>query len=200
MNTPVRCIGITGMNGAGKTKIAGFLSTHYPVGFYEVREFLDAESVRRHMPKGRESLREVANILRRDHGPDYVVRSIAENAIRTGTEDVFVIESIRCVGEVDYLMNTFGKAFVLIGTNAMIKTRYDRVQKRGSQTDNVSFELFCQHEALEKDQIDPWKQNLNACMDEVTDGFLVWNQGSEELLCRQVRALASEMGLKELPR
>lgn len=200
MNTPVRCIGITGLNGAGKTKIAEFLYTEYHVGFYEVRKFLDEERVRRHMPKGRESLRNVANILRHDYGPDYVVRSLAENAIRAGTEDVFIIESIRCVGEVDYLVNTFGKAFVLIGANATVQTRYDRVQKRGSQTDNVSFELFCQHEALEVDQADPWKQNLYACMDVATDGFLVVNEGSEELLYRQVRALARDMGLEEIPR
>ena len=189
------CIGVTGMNGAGKTTIAKFLKSFYSVQHFEVRDFLDAERARRHMPEGRESLSTLANILRKEYGPDYIMRSLAAKALEMNFQTPFIIQSIRCMGEVEYLERRFGEAFILIGTDAPIEMRYKRALKRDSQTDREDYERFCRDEALEKVEENPWEQNLSACMTKVKEGFLVWNEDTETTLQMQIRLIARELRL-----
>ncbi|MCK9345072.1 MAG: AAA family ATPase [Candidatus Pacebacteria bacterium] len=195
MNPPVWCIGITGFNGAGKSTVAEFLRVHYSVGYYEADAFLEDERIRREMPKGSESLAYVANDLREKHGPEHIMKSLSEKAITIRGRTPFIIESVRCVGEVQYLAREFGDKFALIGVDAPIEERHRRVIGRKNHTDSVGFRKFLEQETLEMEQRDPWKQNLRGCMDLVRKEFLVWNASTESQLARDLRIIARAMRL-----
>lgn len=191
----VNIIGITGMNGAGKTTVADILRKQFYVGYYEVRKFIECERVRRGLPEGRDSLVFVANDLRQKHGADYIMKSLAQKAEKDRGCNPSIIESIRCLGEVEALSERYGDKFVLVGVDASIEIRYPRVLARESQTDKIDFDTFRQHEAREMCQEDPWKQNLRGCMDLVQRQFLVLNDNSEKHLRQQILSIGKRLNL-----
>jgi dephospho-CoA kinase len=54
--------------------------------------------------------------------------------------------------------------FLLLSVDAEQKTRYERILKRGSETDHVTFEEFQAQEEKEMNNTDPTKQNVAECM------------------------------------
>jgi dephospho-CoA kinase len=174
-------IGITGTLGAGKgaaverLKEKGF--THY-----SARAFITDEIRKRNLPVNRDTMTEVGNDLRREHGPAHVIESLLRIAEHSGGNNI--IESIRTVGEVETLKLKGG---ILISINAEPRTRYERIVKRGSETDAVSFEEFTAHEERESISDDPAKQNLKRVA--ALADFHIRNDGNLEKLHRQVDAI-----------
>lgn len=152
-------IGITGTIGAGKGTVAEYLVEK---GFthFSVRDFLRTELSRRNLEANRDNMVVVANELRKNFGPAYILEMLYKQAKEHGGNAV--IESIRTAGEVDYLKAQ--PDFILLAIDADRRVRYDRVVLRGSSTDNVTFEKFSEQENLESNGSDPWTQNLANCI------------------------------------
>lgn len=174
-------LGITGTLGAGKGTVAGYLTEK---GFvhYSVRQFLTEEIIKRGMPVNRDSMVAVGNDLRKQHGSSYILDSLYARAEAEGKDAV--IESIRTVGEVQELRK---KGMLLLSVDADPQIRYSRVQFRKTETDNVSFELFMEHELRESEGDDPAKQNLRHTV-KLAD-YHVTNDGSIDDLKMQVDAI-----------
>jgi len=155
-------VGITGTNSAGKGNLVRALTER---GFkhYSVRRFLEEKGA-----KNRPQLARLANRLRKKHGPSYIVETLYKRARRAKKDAV--IESIRNPGEVAALRN-LGE-FYLIAVNAPVKKRFIRAKKRGSATDDVSFEEFKEQEEQEMRSDDPTKQNISFCMSNAD--YLFW--------------------------
>jgi dephospho-CoA kinase len=64
------------------------------------------------------------------------------------------------------------------------KIRFERIKKRGSEKDNVTWEEFVNQEKIESESTDPNKQNLIACRN-VAD-YVINNNGSIGQLESQV--------------
>ncbi|MBA3789257.1 AAA family ATPase [Patescibacteria group bacterium] len=176
-------IGITGTNGAGKGTVVEYLVQEKGFKHYSAREFILEETLRRGAPKNRDSLRDVANELRKMHGPAYVGEQLLARAKEAGGGAL--IESIRTVGEADFL-KSHG---VLIGAvDADRQIRYERVVIRGSMTDKVSFEEFCTQEDREMASIEPWDMNIFGVM-KIAD-FTLLNNGTIEELHAQIDVLS----------
>ena len=174
-------IGITGTIGAGKGTVVEYLD-HKGFTHCSVRDFLRAELALRGLVHDRDAMFALANELRQSHGPAYIMEQLYADAIESGKDAV--IESIRNVGEVAYLKSKPG--FHLIAVDADRKTRYERAILRGSSTDTISYEKFCEQEDAESTGTDPWMQNLPACMKEAEVVF--HNDGTFEELRQQVDA------------
>jgi len=172
-------IGITGTNGAGKGTIVDYLANTKGFAHYSVREFLIKEIEARGLPVERPTMRQVANELRKEHGPAYVVEQLLARA-QTETENV-VVESIRTVGEAELLKS---KGALLWAVNADRKVRYERVLKRWSETDKVDFETFCIYEDREMQSQEPWDMNVFAVM-KMADHIFT-NDGTQNDLFAQV--------------
>jgi dCMP deaminase len=153
-------IGITGTLGAGKGTVVEFLKERGFVHF-SVREFLTEEISRRGLEVNRDNMIGVANDLRAKFGGSYIVEELYKRA--AGKDGDVVIESVRCVGEVDALKRKEG--FVLWAVDADVETRYARIVERGSSTDGVSFQEFVRQEESEMENVDLLKQNLRGCID-----------------------------------
>ncbi len=172
-------VGITGTLGAGKGTIVEFLIKK---GFkhYSVRAFIVEEIEKRGLKVDRDSMVLVANDLRKENGPSYIVEKIYEKAVEEKVDAV--IESIRTTGEVEALKDKEG--FKLFAVEADIKKRYERIIARGTETDNVSFERFIQQEKIESESNDPGKQNLLKCIELADIKFT--NNGTIQELHEQV--------------
>ena len=76
------------------------------------------------------------------------------------------------------------KGFYLIATDADKKIRYERIRKRGSSTDNISYGQFIEGEERELQSDDPYAQNILACV-KMAD-FNVTNNGEIKDIREQI--------------
>lgn len=172
-------IGITGTLGAGKGTIVEYLQTK---GFkhYSVRAYITQELERRGLPVNRDNMVAVANDLREKNSPSYIVEQLYEIAEKEGGN--CAIESVRTPGEAAALKKK--GEFYLLAVDADPKVRYDRIVKRKSATDQVSFEEFILNEQREMTSPDPNKQNIGNCM--TMADFSFRNDGTFEELYRSI--------------
>ncbi|MCS7123708.1 MAG: AAA family ATPase [Candidatus Aenigmarchaeota archaeon] len=150
-------IGIVGTIGSGKDEVAKFLSSYF--GFPVVRLsdiikiFLNNEKF------DRKKLQDLGNELRKKFGSDILVR-IVTNFYK----DNVIIDGIRNVAEIEYLRKNFSK-FMLIGVDADLKTRFERVKKRGREDDPKSFEEFLEMDKRDRGFEEPeYGQKTDECL------------------------------------
>lgn len=165
-------LGITGTDGAGKGEVVRYLTETKGFAHYSARDLFLEEIERRDLPNDRAHLRSVANDLRKEHGNDHMVRTFIER-IEAHEDHDAVIESIRALAEAEYLKEQGG---VLIAVDADQKLRYARIQGRKSETDQISFKEFKEHEALEMNDPDPHGMQKQAVI-EAAD-FTIENNGT----------------------
>jgi dephospho-CoA kinase len=173
-------IGITGTNGAGKGTVVEYLKTK---GFrhFSARSFFVEEINRRGLPVNRDTMTEVANDLRAKFGPGYFTQEAMKRAGVEGGD--VVIESVRSIGEAEYLKNNDAKLWAV---DADIHKRYERIMRRASVTDKIYFVKFVEDETREMENEDPTKQNIAAVM-KMANATLI-NNGTQAELAAQVDA------------
>ncbi len=180
-------IGITGTLGAGKGTIVDYLIRNRGFVHFSVRQFLLKEIRRRKLPENRDSMVAVANELRAKHGPSYIVEQLHDLAVKNGKNAI--VESIRTTGEIDALRSKGG--FFLLAVDADARIRYQRVQQRGSETDNIDYDTFIANENREMSGKDPATQNLMKCIE--TADFALDNNGTFQQLFDQIERIMSEV-------
>ncbi len=72
----MKIIGITGTIGAGKGTVVDYLVKEKGYDHLSVRVYLTEEIKKRNLPVNRDSMREIANELRFENGPAYVVKQL----------------------------------------------------------------------------------------------------------------------------
>lgn len=149
-------LGITGTNGAGKGTVVDYLVQEKGYAHYSVREFLIEEIQKRGLPVNRDTTREVATSIRAAHQPSYIVEILYQRAVEAGGNAL--IESIRAVGEMEFLKNHGAK---IIAVDADRQRRYERSIARGSELDQVDFETWAAQEEKELASTDPNGMSVN---------------------------------------
>ena len=180
-------IGITGTLGAGKGTVVDFLVKNKNFKHFCATSFITEEVVKRKMVVNRDSLIKVANDLRDKNSPSFIVEQLFKQAKKSG--DDCVIESLRAIGEVKELQKKDN--FYLFAVDANQKTRYNRIVKRGSSKDDVSFDKFVSTEKLEMNSNDANKQNISVCVS-LAD-FKFENNGNIDELNKQVQKVLDEV-------
>lgn len=180
-------IAITGTNGSGKGSIVSYLIEKHGFTHYAARDFLTKEVKRRGMDVDRSSMRQVANELRAQYEPAYVVKSLYEEAVRNREEKI-VIESVRNIGEAEFLK---AHGAFLIAVDADQKLRYERVQSRRSATDQVDFPTFVEHEEREMRPVGPHDMDLRGVM--ALADATIENNGSYEALEKEIEKALTKL-------
>lgn len=179
-------IGITGTLGAGKNTIVEYFKEK-GFGHYSVRDFLIAEMKKRDKTVSRDNMRELANQLRAEHSPSYIAEELYKRASQERKN--CILESIRTPGEAEALKKK--DKFFLIAVDADRKVRYQRIIKRNSETDRISYEEFVEDEEREMTTDDPNKQNLSKCM--AMADFQIDNSGTFAELYGQLDGLINKI-------
>ncbi len=180
-------LGLTGSFGAGKGWVANYLVTEKGFAHFSARTFIIAEITRLGLPINRDSMIVVANDLRKNHGPTYIFEQLVGMAKEHGGD--CVVESIRAVAEAQYLK---GQGGVVLGIDATPEIRYDRIRKRGNETDNVTFAEWRDQEIRESNPDDPTKQDIFGALRE--SDHIISNDGDEEALRQAIdKFLASHV-------
>ncbi len=128
-------VGLVGSNGAGKSVACNYLATlGYAVVSLsdEVREAARAEG----LSTTRDNLIQMGSALKAEFGPDVLAKRSMAKA--KGQEKV-VFDSIRHPTEAQLLKQN---GVFLLGIDAPIELRYNRIKARQKDTDQVSFEEF----------------------------------------------------------
>jgi dephospho-CoA kinase len=173
-------IGITGTLGAGKGTVVDYLVKKKGFKHYSVRGYIADIISNKGETVNRDTLTHTANLLRQQNGPAYIIEELYDIAASGGNN--CVIESIRTPGEITALRQK--PNFYLLAIDADIHSRYERIQLRNSETDDVSFETFKQNEIREMFSHDPNKQNLSECIKQAD--FVLNNDGNMEELVHNI--------------
>lgn len=148
-------VGLTGSFGAGKGFVADYLVHEKGFAHFSARTFIIQELERRGLEVNRDTMTTVANDLRATHGPTYIFEQLVHMAKDHGGD--VVVESVRAVAEALYIKEQGG---IVLGIDADPQIRYERIVKRGSETDHVTFEEWRAQELRESNPNDPTKQDI----------------------------------------
>ncbi len=184
-------IGITGTLGAGKGTIVDFLMRDYGFEHYSVRALVIEFIEKAQLPVNRDSMVRVANQLRKEHGPAFLVEKLFTRALDGGQH--CIIESIRTPGEVEALRKK-GR-FYLFAVDALPQIRYERIVKRNSETDHIPYKTFLENEKREMSSTDPHHQNIRACIERAD--YVFENNHSIRDLQKQVSIVIQKILAKE---
>jgi dephospho-CoA kinase len=182
----MKIIGITGTLGAGKGTIVEYLVEQQAFSHYSVREYLKEILAQKGLEPNRNNLVDLANNLRKNHSPSYLIEKLYEKAIRK--QKNCVIESIRTEGEVLCLRKKGN--FTLFSVDADPELRYKRIYQRASETDKISFSEFLENEKREMTSSDPNKQNLRRCIELADIQF--FNNGTVQELHHKVAEILNQ--------
>ncbi|MDD2483265.1 MAG: AAA family ATPase [Candidatus Shapirobacteria bacterium] len=180
-------IGITGTNGAGKGTIVEYLVEKKGFKHFSARAFLVEEIERRGLENSRDNMVMVANELRAKNSSSFVVDELFKRALESGQN--CIIESIRTPGEIESLRKKGN--FTLLAVDADPKIRYERIVKRSTTTDDISFEKFLADEEREMSSEDPNKQNLKKCI--AMADFTIVNNKDINYLNQQIEEIYDQI-------
>ncbi len=179
-------IGITGTFGSGKGTIVNYLVSKKRFKHYSVSDYLTKELIKQNIKVDRNGMREIANKIRTEYGPDYITKILFKEAKRENKNAV--IESIRNPKEVEFIKKNGG---VIFAVDANIELRYERAKSRASEKDFVTFEEFKIQEEKESQNLDPNAQNLPKCI--LLSDYKFDNNGSINDLHEQVEKIIQKI-------
>ncbi|MFH1478749.1 MAG: AAA family ATPase [Candidatus Omnitrophota bacterium] len=176
-------IGLTGANASGKGEAADYIRSK---GFilYSLSDILRDECKKKGLKESRENLILLGNELRTKNGPSILAERIIKN-IKEGKD--YIIDSIRNPFEIESLRRL--DDFILIGIDAPIELRFERLAKRNRPGDPETLEDLVEKE--QKENIDnSCNQQLDKCL-ELADIVLI-NDSTIEVFHRKIDEAISE--------
>ena len=186
-------IGLTGKNASGIGEVANYLKSK---GFlyFSLSDVIREEATRRGLEHSRDNLIKLGNELRKKFGPSYLAQQI-NNKINLKLSQIrnhnFVVDSIRSPFEAKELMKN--KDFILVGVDAPIELRFERLRERNRLGDAKTLEDFKKQEERENLKSDT-NQQLDATFGMAQE--IILNNGALDELHTKIDDLLSHLERK----
>lgn len=170
-------IGLVGELAAGKGMTVKYLEKKYGAASRRFSTSLRDVLDRLHLEINRKNMQDLSRILREHFGQNLLAKIIAEDA-KSDNAAIVVIDGIRRPADIEYLIKL--PEFRLAYITADIKTRYERLIKRGENADdnNKTFEQFARDHEAETEVLIPEIGK--------TAAYKIDNNGTLEELYKQV--------------
>jgi len=170
-------LGITGEMASGKGTAAKYVVDKYGAASLRFSTMLRDVTKRMHQKETRDNLQNISTCLRQCFGEDILAKVMAED-VKKDEGEIIVIDGVRRLPDIKYLREISGFKLIYIETD--LEKRYERIVKRGENSDdlNKTFEEF------KKDQEKEAEQQIKGLRFEAN--FTVDNNGSLEELYWQI--------------
>ncbi|NTV41269.1 MAG: AAA family ATPase [Candidatus Moranbacteria bacterium] len=146
-------LGIAGEMGSGKGTVATHFVNEKGGSAHRFSTILRDILDRVYLDQSRENFQVLSMILRKNFGEDIMAKSMYHD-VKNDNHDIVVVDGVRRMADIAYLREI--PHFKLVYIDADIRTRYERIVKRGEKTDDFSktFEEFkLEHDADSELQI-----------------------------------------------
>lgn len=145
-------IALVGPFKSGKTIAAQHLQKKYQAIRLRFSEFLEDTVKSCHCldHKDRQILQRMSTALRGEFG-DNLLGRIVDGFVKKSKANIFVLDGVRRIGDIEYLRNMPG--FGLVSIDADPKVRWQRAKKQSDKSDDAekTFEQFLEEENNEAD-------------------------------------------------
>jgi dephospho-CoA kinase len=176
-------LGITGEIASGKGTVAKYLLEKYGASSHRFSTMLRDVAQRMHLEESRENLQKLSTLFRENFSDDLLSKVIYHDVV-TDENEIIIIDGVRRMPDIEYLKKLPG--FRLIYVDTAMEIRYERLLKRGENTDDSS-------KTLEEFKVDNEREAERRIKDLKMDAsFVVDNNGSLEELYGKIDNVIKE--------
>ncbi len=158
-------LGFTGEMASGKGTCAAYLKEKYNAETFRFSTALFDVAHRMHLKDDRDTLQKISTFFRKEFGEDTLAKVMFQDA-KGAQAELVVIDGVRRLEDVKYLREL--PEFKLVFLSAPIRTRYERMVKRGEKADD-STKTYHEFEADHKRESELEITKLEAFAQEVID-------------------------------
>lgn len=128
-------LGFVGQLASGKGTVAKYFETKYHAATFRFSTMLRDLLSRIYLEHNRDNLIKMSEAIRGTFGEDTMAKTIAKDAEKT-ENNLVIIDGVRRMADIHYLSKL--PNFVLVEITADPKTRWQRMVKRGENTDDTT--------------------------------------------------------------
>ena len=178
----MKIIGVIGLNGSGKDEVINYLNKLYNVPTISVGDIVREIAAKEGVEPTRDNLDEITRRYFKQYGEGYFLKQVVEK-IRRNNWQTAGISGIRSPEDIAILKEAFKKDFVLVHVYITdSRVRYDRVKKRGSNRDRMTYEDF-----LKQDEVSRQLFNIQEAID-LAD-YSIPNDGTLDDMHNEIKKL-----------
>lgn len=170
-------LGLAGEIASGKGTVAKYVIEKYNGSSHRFSTMLRDVANRMYLENNRENLQKISTIFRENFYDDILSQVISRD-VENDAHEIMTVDGVRRFPDIEHLRKIPG--FKLIYIETSMENRYDRIVKRGENTDDSSktFEDFKKdHEREAEQMIKDLKKGAD---------FVIDNNGSFEDLHKQI--------------
>lgn len=175
-------LGLAGEIASGKGTVAQYIVDKHNGSSHRFSTMLRDVAHRMYLEENRENLQRLSIMFRKNFHDDLLSMVIAKDA-ENDTHEIIAIDGVRRLADISYLKKI--ENFKLVYIEASLENRFDRITKRGENTDDAKkpFEEFKKdHEREAELQIGELKNHAD---------YMIDNNGSFGDLYKQIDKIIS---------
>jgi dephospho-CoA kinase len=179
-------LGFAGELACGKGTATKYITEKHNGGAHKFSNMLRDVAHRMHLEESRENIQKISTFFRQNFGEDIMSRVIYKDVV-ADSHSIIAVDGVRRLMDIKYLTTLPG--FKLIYIEANIERRYERIIKRGENSDDLSktFEGFKEDHLKETEsQIKDLKKKAD---------FVLDNNGTLEDLYKQIEDVLNKLSI-----
>ena len=138
---PKIILGLAGEIASGKGTVAKYICEKYEGSSHRFSTMLRDVAKRMYLEENRENIQKISTIFRKNFSDDLLSKVIF-NDVKNDNREYVAVDGVRRAPDIEYLKKLSG--FKLIYIEAAMEKRYERITKRGENSDDSkkTFEEF----------------------------------------------------------